>query len=312
MLPEQVSQHLGSLPYMRVEQARVFYDLITHNRLTNCLELGFFHGVSTAYIAGAIQDLQHGHLATIDLTTASAREPNIEWVLSKTGLRHLVTIHLEPRSFNWRLMRMLEEGQFETFDFCYLDGGHTWYDTGLGFCLVERLLKPGGWAVFDDLHFTFRESSNFDKPWVRRMPEEEQTEPQVQRVFELLVETNPNFGDFRRMGQFGFARKRKSSCARPMRESNQAEAIVARALEAARTDLELRNGLLTSPAPTLSKFSVRPQDDFAHFLFEESESLGPLPSETSEHGSTIVYMERVEAANVEAHSDLPEPSRKTA
>jgi predicted O-methyltransferase YrrM len=311
MLPEQVSRHLGSLPYMRPDQARIFYDLITHNRLSNCLELGFFHGVSTAYIAGAIQDLQHGHLTTIDLTTASEREPNIEWVLSKTGLRHLVTIHLEHRSFNWKLMRMLQEGQFETFDFCYLDGGHTWYDTGLAFCLVERLLKPGGWAVFDDLHFTFRESSNCDKPWVRRMPEEEQTEPQIQRVFELLVETNPNFGDFRRMGQFGFARKRESSWAVRARESNQIEAIVARALEVARSDGKLRHGLLTSPARTLSRFSRRPEDDFAHLLFEESESLGPLPSETSEHGSTIVYLEHVVSEDLQAHLE-PETSQKTA
>jgi len=297
---------------MRVEQARIFYDLITHNRLTNCLELGFFHGVSTAYIAGAIQDLQQGHLTTIDLTTASAREPNVGWILSETGLGHLVTIHLEKRSFNWRLMRMLQEGQFETFDFCYLDGGHTWYDTGFAFCLVERLLRPGGWAVFDDLHFTFRESSNSEKPWVRRMPEEEQTEPQVQRVFELLVETNPNFCDFRRMGQFGFARKRESSWATRTRETNQTEAIVAQALEVARTDVNLRNGLLTSPARTLSKLSMRPQDDFSHFVFAESQSLGPLPSEVSEYGSTIVYMERVENANVEARSSLWESSKKTA
>src|SRR5271170_7945542 len=231
MLPEDIFDRLGSLAYMRLEQARVFYDLITANRLCNCLELGFFHGVSSAYIAGAIQDLGEGRLTTIDLTTAADREPNIEWVLSVTGLRDLVQVYLEPRSFNWRLMKLLEEGRFETYDFCYIDGGHTWYDTGFAFCLIERLIKPNGWVVFDDLQFTFRESSNRDRSWVKRMPEEEQVVPQVQRVFELLVESHPNFGSFRRMGRFGFARKKEPMWSEEQRASNQVELIVASALE---------------------------------------------------------------------------------
>ena len=312
MLPEQVSKHLGSLPYMRVEQAQIFYDLIVKNRLCNCLELGFFHGVSTAYIAGAIQDIGEGQLTTIDLTTATAREPNIEAVLSMTGLRHLVRVHLEQRSFNWRLMRMLQEGQFESFDFCYLDGGHTWYDTGLAFCLVDRLLKPGGWVVFDDLRFTFRQSSNRDKPWVRRMPEEEQTEPQVQRVFELLVESNPNFSDFRKMGQFAFARKRLPMWSDGLRERNKIESIVASALERARSDSAFRQELLVSPARALSTLSMRPQDDFAHLRFEESDSLAPVASETSEYGSTIVYLERVQGANSDDQSARSSTPRLTA
>jgi predicted O-methyltransferase YrrM len=292
MLPEQVFERLGRLPYMKVEEARIFYDLITGNHLCKCLELGFLHGVSTAYIAGAIQDMGEGELTTIDLTTAIARQPNFEWVLSITGLRHLVRVYLEPHSFNWRLMRLLEEGQFESFDFCYLDGGHTWYDTGFAFCLVDRLLKPGGWVVFADMHHTFRQSSNRDKPWVRRMPEEEQTEPQVQLVFELLVEANPNFGDFRRLGQFGFARKKEAMWSKQQRDCNRVELAVASAMERARSDRKFRETLLLSPAGTLASASNRPPDDFAHLCFVESNCPAPRASEISEHGSTIVYMER--------------------
>ena len=64
MRPEMVFERIGTLPYMRLEQAIIFYEFVTENRLTNCLELGFFHGVSTAYIAGAIQDLGIGHLTS--------------------------------------------------------------------------------------------------------------------------------------------------------------------------------------------------------------------------------------------------------
>lgn len=292
MRPEEVYSRLGDLPYMRLEHARVFYDLVTRNRLCNCLELGFFHGVSTAYIAGAIQDLGEGKLTTIDLTTAVERNPNIEWVLSVTALRHLVQVYLEPQSFNWRLMRLLEEGNFETFDFCYVDGGHTWYNTGFAFCLVERLLKPGGWVVFDDLHHTFRQSSNRDKPWVRRMPEEEQTTPQVGRVFDLLVESDPNFGSFRRMGQFGFARKRNATWSKEQRDLNRTDVIVASALERARDDSAFRRALFVSPAKTLGSISGCPERDFGHLRFAESGCRAPIPSETGDDGSTIVYLEK--------------------
>jgi predicted O-methyltransferase YrrM len=292
MLPEDVFARLGSLAYMRLEQARIFYDLITANRLSNCLELGFFHGVSTAYIAGAIQDLGEGQLTTIDLISAADRTPNIEWVLSVTGLRSLVHIYFEPRSFNWRLMKLLEEGRFESYDFCYFDGGHTWYDTGFAFCLIERLLKPHGWVVFDDLHFTFRDSSSRDRSWVRRMPEEEQVVPQVERVFELLVESNPNFGSFRKIGRFGFARKRDAMWSQELRDRNQVDLLVASALDRARTDREFRVALLVSSAKTLSSMSARPERDFAHLRFMEGDSRSPVAPEISEYGSTVIYIER--------------------
>jgi predicted O-methyltransferase YrrM len=211
MKPEEVFAHVGHLPYMRLEQARILFDLIVPNRLHNCLELGFYHGTSSAYIAGAIDELQAGTLTTIDLEKALERTPNIHEVLEGAGLSQWVTVFAEPRSYNWRLMKFLEEGRTESFDFCYLDGGHTWYDTGFGFCLVDRLLKPGGWIVFDDLNYTYRNSSHSDATWVRKLPEEEQTIAQVERVFNLLVKTHPQYRAFRRTGQFGFAQKKPAA-----------------------------------------------------------------------------------------------------
>jgi predicted O-methyltransferase YrrM len=290
MRPEEIFERIGPLPYMRVEQARVFYDFITSNNLQNCLELGCFHGVSTAYLAGAIQDLGAGHLTTIDLTTAVDRKPNVEWILGETGLRQFVQVFLEPRSFNWRLMKFLEEGRYESFDFCYIDGGHTWYDTGLAFCLIQRLLKPGGWVVFDDLAFTFRESSNRDKSWVRRMPEEEQTTPQIKRVFDLLVETDPHFGSFRHMGQFGFARKEDSAWSKEQRGKKNVEAVIARALERAGYDPEFRVMLLRFPTRALSLISGMPESEFIHLCFLETDHIAPIPNDISEYGSTIVYV----------------------
>lgn len=292
MCPEEVFRRVGALRYMKLAEARVFYDLIVTNRLHSCLELGFLHGVSTAYIAGAVQDLGSGQVTTIDRITAVALDPNIDWVLSITGLRDWVQVYLEPTSFNWRLMKFLEEGRFETFDFCYLDGGHSWYESGMAFCLIERLLKPGGWVVLDDLHFTFRQSSNRHRSWVQRMPEEEQITPQIERVFELLVESNPYFDCFRRMGRFGFARKKEAVWSKEKRDGNRVHLIVASALERARTDPEFRAALLLFPAKTLSNFSALPEHEFAHLSFAESGCRAPIPSEVSGYGSAIVYVEQ--------------------
>ncbi len=296
MLPEEIFFKLGKLPYMRLEHGRIFHDFITTNRLQNGLELGFFHGVSTAYLAGAIQDIGSGALTTIDLTAARDHTPNIHWVLETTGLSHIVQIFYEPRCYTWRLMKLLEEGRSESYDFCYIDGGHGWYDTGFAFCLVERLLKPGGWVVFDDLHYTYNTSSSREKTWVTCLPEEERIVPQVKRVFELLVETSPHFGSFRRLGRFGFARKLHSVWSLKKRASNQEEIVISRALERARFDHKYRNELLHMPAIALSSFTGEPSDRFRHLCFEESNHYAPIPSKFDSSGTITVYIEKIDAA----------------
>jgi predicted O-methyltransferase YrrM len=270
---------------MRIKHANLFYDFITANRLQIGLELGFFHGVSSAYLAGAIQDVGSGRLTTIDLERARNLTPNVEAILAMTGLSQFVHIFYEPRCFTWRLMKLLQEGLQESYDFCYIDGGHTWHDTGFGFCLVERLLRPGGWVIFDDLHYTFRSSPSRDAPWVRSMTEEEQTVPQVRRVFELLVETSPFFECFRRLGRFGFARKRRSIWLEGERAHNDMQLDASRAAERAMRDRGYRRRLLESPAKAVSALTGRPAEKYHNLQFQESGRLAPTPDRLD--GSTI-------------------------
>jgi predicted O-methyltransferase YrrM len=208
MKPEAVSALVGTLPYMRLERARIVHQLILTHHLRNCLELGFYHGVSSAYIAGALQELGGGKLTTIDLERAKQLSPNIEDTLRLTGLVKFVDYYFESSSYHWRLMKFLEAGMQETFDLCYIDGGHTWSSTGFAYFLCARLLKPSGWIIFDDLDWTFDSSlalSRSDK--VKRLSDEERTTPQVRKVYELLVKSDPRFGDFVDDGRWGFARK---------------------------------------------------------------------------------------------------------
>ncbi|MDD3012974.1 MAG: class I SAM-dependent methyltransferase [Candidatus Gastranaerophilales bacterium] len=172
-------------------------DFILENKFKNILELGFYHGVSTCYIAGAIDELGGGKVTTIDLETVRTKDPNIETLLTDLGLREYVDIYFEPKSYIWRLMKMIEADPSPRFDFCYIDGGHNWYDTGYAFFLIDKLLLPGGWIIFDDLDWAYDNYPAMKNlEFVKRLPEEERITPQVRKVYELLVKQHPNYGEF--------------------------------------------------------------------------------------------------------------------
>lgn len=208
MDPSLVKRQLKSLPYMSLEQGRKVFDIICSHRLSRCLELGFYHGVSSAYIAAALDELGSGQLVTIDLEWARTLEPNIGSVLRSLKLSRFVEYHYEPTSYHWRLMKILRDDSDCLFDFCYIDGGHTWSSTGFAFFLVSKLLRPGAWLIFDDLYWTHEDPSVRDTERVKSMPYEEKTSAQVGLVFDLLVRRDRDFTDIMVDGQWGFARKR--------------------------------------------------------------------------------------------------------
>ena len=212
-----VREKFGHLPCMTYKQATKIEEFIKSKNLANCLELGFYHGKSSAFIACILRDLGRGHLTTIDLIEAKNLSPNIVDILSELNISDWVTYYYEPRSHTWRLMKLLEEDLRPRFDFCYIDGGHSWDVTGFGFLLVDRLLVPGGWVLFDDLDFTFSSmvKPSVEKPaWLARMTPQELETPQVRKVWELLVKSHPDYQGFCEDGQWGFAQKKgKSSSA---------------------------------------------------------------------------------------------------
>lgn len=203
-----VQNEVDGLPYMSRERGKEITEFIIEHRSQNILELGFFHGVSTCYMAGALDELGGGSITTIDLETARSREPNVESLLARLGLTEYVTVFYEPTSYTWRLMKMLEEDSSPRFDLCYIDGAHNWFVDGLAFFLVDKLLNPGGWIVFDDLNWTYETSPALkDTDMVQNMPENEKTTPQVRKVWELLVKPHPAYDQFLVKDEWAYARK---------------------------------------------------------------------------------------------------------
>lgn len=205
---EEIKTKVEGIPHMTVQQAHAITDVIMENKFQNILELGFRHGVSTCYMAGALDTLGGGNIVTIDLQYTRELKPNIESLLGDLGLSKYVTVCYEQTSYIWKLMKLIEENDSPRFDFCYLDGAHDWYTDGFAFFLVDRLLKPGGLIIFDDLDWTYDTSPALkDTPKVLKMPEDEKSTPQIRKVYELLVKQHPSYNKFSEKEGWAFAYK---------------------------------------------------------------------------------------------------------
>ena len=205
----RVERVVAGVPYMKPEQARVITTKVVESGARDVLELGIMHGVSTCYMAEALeQSGRDWSITSLDREAALRNEPNVEDLLDRLGLRSRVTLLLEPRSYTWRLMKMLAEDPRPRFDFCYLDGAHSWDTDGFAFFLVDRLLRPGGWIVFDDLEWSYAGSPQMMAvDAVRALPADEQQARQVGLVFDLLVRPHPQYGEFAVRDGWGFAQK---------------------------------------------------------------------------------------------------------
>jgi len=204
-----VKQVVGNLPHMTVTQAETITQFVADHDVEHILELGFNYGVSTCYMAAALAECGRGQIVTIDLLRARDNQPNVETLLEKIGQRQRVTVHYEPTSYTWRLMKFLDQDSPPRFDLCYLDGAHNWFVDALAFFLVDRLLRPGGWIIFDDLDWSYATSPALkDTAAVQAMPADERTIPHVRKIYELLVKPHPDYHNFRTQDNWAFVQKR--------------------------------------------------------------------------------------------------------
>lgn len=196
---------VAGTPHITEERARELYEFILREKPKHCLELGFAHGAGSVYIAAALDEIgQGGRLVSVDNRSAMQRKPSMREMLARSDLGAYVEPIHEERSYTWWLMRQLQAGTGPAFDFCYLDGAHTWDVDGFAFLLLDRLMKPGGWVIFDDLDWSLAEDPDV-KPG--DLPEEERLARQVRMIWDLLVVPHPNYGLLREDGMWGYARK---------------------------------------------------------------------------------------------------------
>jgi predicted O-methyltransferase YrrM len=209
-----VASAVEGLPNTDPAHGRILFDVAASEGVSNILELGFAWGVSTCYMAAGLDQKGAGHIITMDLYSALEHEPNLPKLLDGLSLSRYVDPVLAHRSYTWELMKLLQSRTIDDvceplFDFCFIDGAHAWEPDGLAFYLAEKLLRPGGWLLFDDMQWSYATSPTLrDSDWVKELPEDERVVPQVERVFTLLVRQHPNIVNIRVDNNWGWAQKR--------------------------------------------------------------------------------------------------------
>jgi predicted O-methyltransferase YrrM len=208
---DDVARAVASVPFMSPEQGRIVYDHVLRSGAHDVLELGTAHGVGAAYLAAA-----GARVTTVDFAGA-AYDPSPESVLERAGVRAQVTVVREFSSYTWWLKEQVAArtdahgNVAPCFDFVYLDGAKNWTIDGLAVVLVEKLLRPGGWLLMDDLGWTYAQDPRRDATdgiVHRELSEPERTEPHLRAVFELIVGQHPSFTDLRLQDEWwGWARK---------------------------------------------------------------------------------------------------------
>jgi predicted O-methyltransferase YrrM len=214
---EEVAARIEGIPFMSPALGRRVYDHVVASRPEQVLELGTAHGVSAAYQAAALDENRSGHLTTVDHAGA-AFDPSPAEVLERAGLAHRVTIVHEHSSYNWFLKQQVEAASDRSgnctprYDFVYLDGSKNFNVDGLAVVLIEKLLRPEGWLLMDDLEWTYEHN-----PWIvpsgdgnplGPLSDTERTEPHLRAVFELIVKQHPSFTRLVREDEwYGWAQK---------------------------------------------------------------------------------------------------------
>lgn len=210
---EKVRDLIAGVPFTTPENGKVLYDFVLGSGVKEVLELGFAHGVGCCYMAAAMQERGEGRITCVDRHSAKDRAPNIDALLAKTGL----TAHANPvyceNSYTWTLLELIEQNTVggvcqPVYDFVFIDGAHLFEPDALAFYLSDKLLKPGGWLLFDDLYWTLHASEFQSEPWVTKLSRAERESPHVLKIFDVIVKQHPAYTDFRVVDQWGWCRKK--------------------------------------------------------------------------------------------------------
>jgi predicted O-methyltransferase YrrM len=192
-------------PHIPGARAQILYDHLREHQPQDVLELGTARGGSAVYIAAALEANGRGHLTTVDSTRWKWRDPAPQEVLERAGLSHRVTFDKQSSTYAWFLKGELEGAMDDTgsvrpkYDFIFLDGAKNWSTDGITVVVAEKLLRPGGWLLLDDLGWNYAEHTNGGRHYeidIGKLSVSEQSEPHLRAIFDLLIRPNPAFDQF--------------------------------------------------------------------------------------------------------------------
>ncbi len=234
MTYEELDEKIKHLKFIDSKGGCELYNFIVDNKTENVLELGFAYGKATAIIAAVLNTMGRGHVDTVDLeipTRKHFNDPSIEETLSKLELTDYVSVYRESHTYNWWLKKKLQERTqnnriLPLYDLVFIDGAHNWTIDTCAFFLSDRLLKPGGTLLLDDLLYNYYdrnvkdgklnelEIDSYDpRSRVARVPmsEDELKACHIGLLYEVVVKTHEDYHNFRtsQNGNWGWAQKKE-------------------------------------------------------------------------------------------------------
>lgn len=94
-------------------------------------------------------------------------------------------------SYHWSLAEMIRNPiNNEIFDLIYIDGAHTYLHDALAFFQCDRLLKVGGFMIFDDYNWRYADSKYMKGKRLLYMTQEQVNAFQINMFIEDLVSTH--------------------------------------------------------------------------------------------------------------------------
>jgi predicted O-methyltransferase YrrM len=158
-------------------------------------ELGIYRGHTTEAIASHLAGEGEIHIFDYEDTVQE-----LAGRLRASGYDNVVC-HGNSRkamdSYNWTLMKLLEQHEEPIFDYVFIDGAHTWAVDALAFFLVDKLLRVGGHVDFDDYRWSLAISPSQNPiafPATATMYTPEQIAvPQVAKIVDLLVKRDARY-----------------------------------------------------------------------------------------------------------------------
>ena len=199
-----VNSKISNIPYISRNNAEFLYDLICAERLESILELGVAHGTATCYMAAALNAQGRGLIKAVDLVNASYN-PSAEEQLTELGLDSLVEIVRMESSYTWflhdEIVRNTVHGVCTPqYDLCLIDGPKNWTIDGAAFFLGDKLLKDGGYLIFDDYSWTYSQANKTRKSTDgithRSLSKAELETPHIRDIFNYLVMQHPSYSEF--------------------------------------------------------------------------------------------------------------------
>jgi predicted O-methyltransferase YrrM len=194
----------------------VLYDHIRTHRPKRVLEMGTCRGASAVFIAAALRANGAGELLTVDSCKYTWTDPTPAETLARAGLDDLVTLDRRFSTYTWFLKDEMQAATVDgvvvpRYDLIFLDGAKNWSTDGLAVLLAEKLLRPGGWLLLDDLGWTYEKfvtgkTVHYEID-VAKLSEPERVQPHLRAVFDLLVRPHPAFDECRDDGWWGWAHK---------------------------------------------------------------------------------------------------------